>query len=54
VVGLARRGLRERAGRVLLGLCAVATVLALAAGTVFVAGPVRYGPPPGELPHVRR
>jgi glycopeptide antibiotics resistance protein len=53
LLAVARRALRARTASVLAGVCATATVLALAAGAVFVAGPVRYGPPPGEVPHVR-
>jgi glycopeptide antibiotics resistance protein len=54
VLALARSGLRERTSTVLVRVCAVATVMALAVGAVAVAGPVRHGRPPGELPHVRQ
>ncbi|WP_431245897.1 VanZ family protein [Leifsonia xyli] len=53
VLGVARGGLRERTAPVLARVCTVATVLALAAGAVALARPVHYGPPPGELTHVR-
>jgi glycopeptide antibiotics resistance protein len=53
LLAVARRVLRKRTASVLTSVCAAGTVLALAAGAAFVTGPVRYGPPPGEVPHVR-
>jgi glycopeptide antibiotics resistance protein len=58
IVGVAllaavRRALGARTASVLAAVCAAGTVLALAASAAFVAGPVRYGPPPGEAPHLR-
>ncbi|RDV44944.1 VanZ family protein [Leifsonia sp. ku-ls] len=50
---LVRRALGGWTATVLVAVCAGGTVLALAAAAAFVAGPVRYGPPPGELSHVR-
>ena len=54
VLAIARSRLRERTPTVLVRVCAAGTVLALAAGAVFAAGPLRYGPPPGERPQLLR
>lgn len=53
LLAVVRRALGARTPSVLAAVCAAGTVLALAASAAFVAGPVRYGPPPGEAPHVR-
>jgi glycopeptide antibiotics resistance protein len=53
LLAAARRTLRARTASVLAGVAAAATVLAVVASAAFVAGPVRYGPPSGDLPHVR-
>lgn len=53
LLAAARRALGSRTASVLAAVCAAGTVVALAAGAAFVAGPVRYGPPPGEAPHLR-
>ncbi|MGH1550397.1 VanZ family protein [Leifsonia poae] len=54
VLAVVRGAFRERTSSVLVGVCATGTVLALAAGAVFAAGPLRYGPPPGERPQLVR
>jgi glycopeptide antibiotics resistance protein len=45
VLAVARRGLRGRAGRVVLVACAVGTAAAVLLAALAVASPVRFGPP---------
>lgn len=45
LVALAHRGLGAHGLRVLPRACALGTVVAVAACAMFVAGPIRYGPP---------
>ena len=54
VLAVARGVLRQRTASVLVPMCAAGTVLALAVGAVFAAGPLRHGPPPGERPQLVR
>ncbi|MBP2385943.1 glycopeptide antibiotics resistance protein [Paeniglutamicibacter kerguelensis] len=42
---LARRGLQARTATVMTRVCSIGTVFALLAIAVFVASPIRYGPP---------
>lgn len=45
VVALAHHGIGGPARRLVTGACTVGTAFALAACAMFVAGPIRYGPP---------
>jgi glycopeptide antibiotics resistance protein len=45
LLALARRGLRARTATVMTRICSIGTVLALLATGIFVASPLRYGPP---------
>ena len=50
LLALARRKFGTRTATVMTRVCLLGTVLAVLASAIFVATPLRYGPPPRDLP----